>query len=157
MNFAHLHLLLNHFPVVGIVLAVGLLGFGLIKKQSSVVDAAKGTIVLVALGTLPTFFSGEPAEKQIKGMAEFSENLVHAHEEAALLALIVTLAAGALALLLLIRFRTKAGLHLALVAIGVIAIGLMARAGNLGGQIQHAEIRDSQSSPAASAPATADD
>jgi hypothetical protein len=36
MSFTHLHLLLNHFPVIGVIIAIGILFFSFFKKNSAV-------------------------------------------------------------------------------------------------------------------------
>lgn len=36
MNFAHIHLLLNHIPVVGLPIALAFLGFGIFKRNKAV-------------------------------------------------------------------------------------------------------------------------
>lgn len=141
MNLAHLHLLLNHFPIIGSLFGIGFLVARLMKRSPILTNAAKVVILIVALATIPTFFTREPAEKQIEGMLGISKNLIHAHEDAALLAFIVMLAAGAIALLLLFKYSEQRSFHIGLLIVTIIAFGLIARAGNLGGQIQHEEIR----------------
>ncbi len=36
MDTTHLHLLLNHFPIIGTLIGSGLLFFGIIKKQDNI-------------------------------------------------------------------------------------------------------------------------
>jgi hypothetical protein len=36
MNATHIHLLLNHFPVIGTLIGSGLLLWGIVKKQDNI-------------------------------------------------------------------------------------------------------------------------
>lgn len=64
MNPVHLHLLLNHFPIIGTVL--GISGFD--RRFSnckiiSVKNVAFGLFIFTAVISVPTFLSGEPQKK----------------------------------------------------------------------------------------------
>lgn len=145
MNWAHLHLLSNHLPVIGTLFALGLLGWGVLRRNEAVQRIALGTFVIMALLALPAYFTGEPAEDIVEHAAGVGEAAIDAHEAAALVALIGVEIVGLLALIALYRagggrslsvFTTRAVLVMALVA-----AGLLAWTANLGGRIRHAEIR----------------
>lgn len=145
MDPVHLHLLLNHLPIVGVPLVAALLGWGLVRGSREVVRAALGGAVLLAALSYPVFLTGEPAEEGVEHMAGFSERLVHEHEERAELALVAVLLTGAVAgagLLLSRRSteapRTMGGVTLAALAVSGVLLGLT---GLTGGQIRHEEIR----------------
>lgn len=153
MNAAHLHLMLNHFPVVGLVFALSLLGWGILRKQDALMKAAFATLVVVALLTVPAFLTGEPAEEIVKGLPGLSHPMVEQHENAAKVALVVTLAAGVVALAGLWFCRGKAvALWCAalVLMVALLATGLMAWTANLGGKVRHTEIR--ATTPSHSAP-----
>lgn len=145
MNPVHLHLVINHLPLFGMFFGAALLIAGLARQDRSLVSAAKVGIALVAAATIPTYLTGEPAAKQIEQLPAISEALISAHEQAAVPALVTTLSAGALALFLLFRYRQSAKLHVALGALCCVAVGLMGWVANLGGKIQHAELRGASS------------
>jgi len=63
MNWAHIHLSLNHLPVVGIIFGVLLLLLALLRKSEELKRVSLGVFVLTALIALPVYFTGEPAEK----------------------------------------------------------------------------------------------
>lgn len=147
MNQAHLHLLLNHFPVIGAILCLLLLLFALMRKSTELKRASLGGLVLISLLTIPAYLTGEPAEKLVEHLPGVSEALIESHEEAALVAFIALGLTGALALVGLIWFRRRTTLPTWLTAAALlltsVSVGLMARTANLGGEIRHTEIRAS--------------
>lgn len=153
MNWAHIHLVLNHAPVLGTVFGLALLAYALARRDEGLKRIGLGVFVIVALVALPVFFTGEPAEGVVEGKAGISEPLIEAHESAALLALIAVELLGAVALagLLFTRGRARplsAPLASATVLVSLIAAAMMARTANLGGKIHHTEIRAGAVPPA---------
>lgn len=145
MNSAHLHLILNHMPVLGTAFGLLLLVAGLMRKSEDLKKASLATFVLSALVAVPVFLTGEPASDVVERLPGVSESLIEAHEMAAKLSLMIieVLGMGALATLLIQRWRpnsTQWSLP------GVLVLSLLAGASllhtaNLGGQIRHSEIR----------------
>jgi hypothetical protein len=118
MSPAHLHLVLNHIPVLGTLFGLALLGYARYRREDAVTRAALGTFVVVALLALPAYFTGEPAEEAVEHAPGVAEQAIETHE-----------AAGAA------------------LAVAVATAGLMAWTANLGGQIRHPEIRAAASLP----------
>jgi hypothetical protein len=156
MNWVHIHLLLNHLPVIGIVLVIPILAWGFGRRSEEVIRLGLVLLAALAAVTIVVYVTGEPAEEAAEGLAGVSESLIERHEEAALLATSAFAAIGALALGGLIRFRRRpiprrfAALVLAL---ALIPAGMVGWTANLGGQIRHTEIRPgvpAESSPVAS-------
>ncbi|MBK9017729.1 MAG: hypothetical protein IPM82_28835 [Saprospiraceae bacterium] len=145
MDATHLHLLLNHFPIIGTVLGVGVMIYGYITSSDQVKKAALWTWFVMALIAIPVFLTGEPAEESVEGIAGVSEALIEEHEEAAELAIWLMEALGLLSLVTLVLSKTKDSLSKPLVLVstvlGLVVFGAMARTGYLGGQIRHTEIR----------------
>jgi hypothetical protein len=145
MNWAHAHLLLNHVPVLGTVFALAVLIYGTVIRNRTVQRLGLGAFVLVALASLPAFFTGEPAEAVVERAAGVTEGAVDAHEDSAAVSLIAVEVLGALALIGLALSRKERPLPGLMVATTLVtafaAGGLMARTANLGGHIRHAEIR----------------
>ena len=145
MNGAHLHLLINHIPVLGTAFALALLAFAIWKRSEDIRKAALATFVPVALAAVATYLTGEPAERAVKGLPAVSGALIERHEDAAGIALGGAIALGLLSLAGLIWFRAGRPVKnwyssLALAA-AVLVIGCMAWTAYLGGQIRHSEIR----------------
>lgn len=141
MNETHLHLLLNHLPILGSLFGLLVLAVGLTKTNTTLTRTGLVTLLVAAGLCLPTQLTGEGAEEAIGQLPDISRTLIQAHEEAAELGFWALELTGALALLaLLARERARTFARLTLLG-AVLSFGLLARAGNLGGQIRHAEIR----------------
>ena len=157
MNFAHIHLVLNHAPIMGTGFGVLILLYGLTRKSCEVVRASFLMFILSALLAVPTFFTGEPASEVLKGLPYFHEELSEAHKAAALIALIfvwITAVAALAALYFLAKKKEcPASLTIGVLVIAVITLGFFVRAGQLGGKISHQELRPGYVMP----PATEDE
>lgn len=144
MSGAHLHLILNHVPVLGAVFGLLLLSYGLLRRSDSVVRASLWTLAVVGVAGLAAYWTGEPAEEVVENMPGISEAILERHEEVAYLA---TIGAGlvgliALAVLAVHRARPVAASYSAVMLLLTAGLfGAMAWTANLGGQIHHAEIR----------------
>jgi hypothetical protein len=145
MNAAHLHLILNHIPVLGTLIALGLLSFAVWKRSEDVKKAALGLLVITALLGVPAFLTGEPAEEMVKGLPGVARPLIGQHEEAAQGAFIGLCILGGVALAGLVWFRRgkllPAWFGVVVLVGSLIVGGWMAWTANLGGQIRHPEIR----------------
>jgi uncharacterized membrane protein len=151
MNQAHWHLLFNHVPIFGALAGALLLAAGLLKRQDAVLRAGLWALLLgVALG-LPAQLTGPGAAQVVKDMPRVSQALIQNHAQAARLGYWVLVATGTLALLcdLMLRQRALRARQLAWATLlgAVLSFGLLARAGNLGGQISHPEIREGYGTP----------
>jgi uncharacterized membrane protein len=153
MNWAHIHLLLNHIPVLGTVFGLALLGYALARRNDALKKAALDAFVAVALLALPAYFTGEPAEEVVESAAGISKGAIDAHEDAALISLIGVEVLGVVALIGLVvasRGRPVAAKTTgAVLVVSLAAAGLMAWTANLGGQIHHEEIRAGAPPPVA--------
>jgi hypothetical protein len=145
MTLTHLHLMLNHTPVLGTVFGLGLLTFGIWRKSNELKKTALGVFVLAALMAVPVYLTGEPAEEGVEGLPGVSEAIIEQHEEAAGVAFTCIGAIGVIALLGLLALRhgktVPAWLTGVMVIASLAASGLMAWTANSGGQIRHTEIR----------------
>lgn len=145
MNTAHIHLLLNHIPLIGASVGFLLLAGGMLKKSTDLKKASLWIFVIAALIAIPVYLSGEPAEKIVEHLPGISEPIIEQHESAALLSLVAFEILGVVSLVVLFLSRRAAEVTkvsaAAVLALAVIALGLMARAANLGGEVRHTEIR----------------
>ncbi len=146
MNWAHVHLIINHFPVVGVFGAVALLVYSLVRKSEEIKRVSFGLFVLLALITLAVFFTGQAAGDTVKKLPGVTEASIGRHEEMAELALVLmeTLGIAALAGLLFLR---ESGAIPKWIVVIVLLLSLVTAAvvgltANLGGQIRHTEIRE---------------
>jgi len=148
MNWAHVHLMINHFPVVGVFGAVALLVYALARKSEEVKMVSFGLFALLALITIAVFLTGEAAEDTVKKLPGVTETYIGRHEEMAELALVLmeTLGIAALAGLLFLRRSGSMPQWLVVIVLvlslaAAVVVGFTA---NLGGQIRHTEIRGPQ-------------
>ena len=144
MSLAHLHLLLNHFPIIGTAVGLGIFIASFATKSDELREAGLVVLAAVALLALPTFFSGIGAQGAISKDPTVSSALIERHEGAATLALLFMEITGALALAGLWQ-RRRASTRLAILILASVTAGLMARVGNTGGDIRHTEIRTQDS------------
>lgn len=154
MDPVHLHLLLNHLPVVGTAFTLVLLLVALAKNSAELKRVSLAFLVLVTLLAVPVYLTGEPAEESVMQLEGIDESFIERHQGAAQWAFGAQVALGVLALAGLFVTRQSKPLPKwcagALLSLTLLVCGLMARTANLGGQIRHPEIRASQA-PAPSA------
>ncbi|MBL7767207.1 MAG: hypothetical protein JNJ58_14000 [Chitinophagaceae bacterium] len=143
MNLTHLHLLLNHFPIIGTLIGGTILLWGIIRKQIHIQQLGSLIVLVMAILAIPVFLTGEPAEESVEHLAGISERMIHEHEEAAEFAIWVMEAAGLLALISFIVKWDK--IHFIVLLVTVLSFVAMARTGYLGGQIRHTELNTSMS------------
>jgi uncharacterized membrane protein len=150
MNAAHIHLWLNHIPVLGVLFGLLVLLVGLMTKSDDIKKASLLLFVLAALVAVPTFFSGKSAEEVVEDLPGVTEELIEEHEEAGLQSLIAIEILGLLALAGLIMTRgakpTPSWVIVAVLLVSLISSVLNYRTANLGGEINHPEIRAEQKS-----------
>ena len=146
MNQAHIHLIVNHVPIVGSLFAAVLLGVGLLRQNGSLIKAGLAAVLAAGVLCLPAQLTGEGAAAIVQNMPRVSRDLIHNHAEAAELGFWVLEGAATLALLSLLMLKNSSPkarlLSLLTLVVAVVSFGLLARAGNLGGQIRHTEIRE---------------
>ena len=153
MNPAHLHLLLNHFPIIGSIIGLFLLLGALLGSSEELKKAALVLLLVLALLSIPTYLSGNAAQSQIQDLPGVSASLIDAHQNAALLAYVCIEISGAIAWFGLWQLRrtsrTDRGVLWAALLFSAVTAVLMANAGNLGGQIRHSEILSGVDPPSA--------
>ncbi|HXY55148.1 MAG TPA: hypothetical protein VEM40_10825 [Nitrospirota bacterium] len=146
MNWAHVHLMINHFPVIGTLGAVLLLVYALVRKSEDVKKVSLGLFVLIALTTLAVYFTGQKAEEAVKNLPGVTEAYISRHEEAASLALVLMGALGAIAFVGLFLLRRSGSIPrwvvILVLVLSLVVAGAVGLTTNLGGQIRHPEIRD---------------
>src|SRR5215831_7717226 len=150
MNLAHVHLLLNHLPILGTLITLGLFVVSLAAKRDDMKQVSLALFSLIALLAIPTYISGSGAQNALKDSSQVSASVIESHQGAALLAFIFMEITGAVSLVGLLRFSraeknpwTSGPARTTLLAVLLLAVAtsaLMAVAGNTGGNIRHSEI-----------------
>ena len=160
MNLAHVHLLLNHFPTVGMVVGLGVFLVAVASRSDDLKRAGLGIFFFISLLSIPAFVTGTSAELALQHTPEVSKAMIEAHETAAFVALWIMELTGGLAWLGLWQYRRlsrvpQATLTAVLLA-GLVTFGLMSRAALIGGEIRHPEVRTGTSLTGGPAAATTD-
>ena len=63
MDQTHVHLVLTHFPIVGTIIGIGIMAYGVLAKNDAIKKTALIIFILMALLTIPVFLTGEAAEE----------------------------------------------------------------------------------------------
>lgn len=149
MDGAHLHLLLTHVPVLGTVFGLLLLAYAVWRKHTDLTKVSLGVFVITGLLAGVVYLTGEAAEEAVEGLPGVSAAAIEVHEAAALYALVATGALGVAALAgltLFYKVRIPRWFTTMAILLALAASGVMAWTANLGGQINHPEIRSVQTS-----------
>jgi hypothetical protein len=150
LNLAHVHLLLNHLPIIGTFIAFVLFLVSLIGKSNHLKQSSLTLFALLALLAIPTYMSGDAANEAIKDSPGLSMDLIRMHQGSAFLAFAFMEITGVFALIGLWPFSrieknpwvySPSRWNLSAVLLfSIVTMGLMAIAGNTGGAIHHPEI-----------------
>jgi len=149
LNFAHVHLLLNHLPTVGFGVGFCLYLAAFFGKNEPLKKTSITLLFLIALMAIPTYVTGNAAERALcpermcpEGV---SENAMRAHEDAALFAFLLMELTGFFSWLALWQLRLKPKIASwnwnLILLLSLASFGLMAAAAAQGGEIRHPEIR----------------
>ncbi|MFN0190102.1 MAG: hypothetical protein ACKVQV_15490 [Bacteroidia bacterium] len=142
MDFAHLHLLINHFPIVGIIIGTFIMLYALVKNEKNLQRTVLVLWVILAAITPLVMSTGEDAEHKVEEMAGISEATIHEHEEAAEYAYWLMIGLGVISLAALSLHKMGSDILMATkisFVISLFAATAMVRTGYLGGLIRHIE------------------
>lgn len=146
MNDAHLHLLVNHLPILGAFLSLPVLALAFFKEGLGSLRAGALLLVLAALGAGASMRTGEGAEEVVENLPDVSEPMIEEHEELAEAALAVSIVGAFAGLGVALWSQRKGEVQRAALAglllLNVAEAGVMAAVGRSGGPIRHTEIRD---------------
>lgn len=144
-NGAQVHLLVNHFAVVGLLAAIPALLVAMFMKNHAVKRFVLVATAVAGLSALPAFWSGEPAEEVVEHLPGVQELFIEAHEEAAELATVLSVITGlAAAGALLVRLRLPSSFSRTIPGVFILTVvsaAALGRAAHEGGMIMHPEIR----------------
>ena len=144
MNLAHIHLVMNHVPTIGSVAALSALLLGYVRRNDHLKHVGLEALFIVALLTLPVYVSGAAGYFEIRDRPGVSIDAMKIHQDVALFGFSWMMIAGFVAWTALWTWRRHGrpgrGLVPASTLLLVIALVVMGRAANLGGEIRHPEI-----------------
>ena len=144
LNWAHIHLVLTHIPVIGIGVVIAFLLAGLARRSRDLKWVSLQMFVALALLSIAVYLTGSPASHQMRELPGISRQTIHHHSSVADFAFGSIEVLGALSLGALVKFRNlgaiPARFMMALVALALLVLILMIWTANLGGRIRHSEI-----------------
>ena len=148
MNFAHLHIVLNHVPSIGMVVGVVLFIASLVKKIDQLKKFSLEVFVVMALVALPTYMSGNAAQQILRNRSEIPKGLIEAHQNSAMVTLIFLTITATFAWFGLWQFRRFSSPgswnSTAVLIFSIVTAGFILRTANMGGDISHPEIRSGE-------------
>lgn len=148
MNLAHIHLVLNHIPVIGIPVALVFLAYAWYAKDKPSQRFALLILTGLAAMVLPVYLTGEPAEEVVEHLPGVAESFIEAHEDAAKFSLILTLLTGATSFVALwFQNDPKKSRVFNFVVMSVASVAMLSLlyTANLGGKVRHTELRSGSS------------
>jgi uncharacterized membrane protein len=148
-TWSHVHMILNHFPTVGLVIALAFYIAALVMNNEAMKRSSLAVFAICGVLGVPTYVTGAASMWALTDPAnpapDISKALINEHRDMALLTLFGLAFTGAAAWIELWRFRqlgrfSNRSLYLVLI-FAIITLGVMAETGHRGGQINHPEIR----------------
>jgi hypothetical protein len=151
MNAAHVHLILIHFPVAGVLLGAWVMILGMIMGSRRTQLAACSLFIIAAVGAGLSYQSGEGAEEVVEHWPGIEERRIEAHGESAAWTLASCMVLGATAGVGIYLLRKRSPFHPVmagmLLLLALLSSGFALRTGYLGGQIRHPEIISGSTKP----------
>jgi len=144
-----MHLIINHVPIIGTILAVSIVVIAMVIKNDTVKKT--GLILFVAAGITiyPANFTGEEAEEKVENIVGVSEQQIHEHEEAAETSMTLMSIAVVLALLHLFNRPSATNFQLmvftAYLITAIAACVYVGIAGHEGGKITRPNLGNTES------------
>ena len=145
MNDAHLHMVVNHFPIIGTIFGLAILVVGIFMKNTVIKNVAYVLFCISAIFGFASMFTGEGAEEIAENLPSVTDQIIHEHEEMAEKLALVLYALGAISLLgLYLNFKKHskaAAVSYIAMLVAVIGVFLGKQTGTTGGEVRHTEIR----------------
>lgn len=146
MDWVYFHMVINHFPIVGVIIGTILLAAGMIFKNRGVEISGLGTVLFAALTAIVAYMSGDPAADVVRGFPDVVKSLVSRHENIATIGMYLMVPAGLMAASSLFSIWKKdksiSLLIILTLVFSLISSGTMLYIGKTGAQIRHSEFRN---------------
>jgi hypothetical protein len=146
MNYAHVHIVLNHLPVLGTLAGLAMLLVSMFRKSAGLERASLAVLAVMAFLALPTYVTGGIATRMLQGQeTPPPPGYIEVHQDAAILALTMLTIMGTLAWIALWQYRRNGrsgpGLVRAVSVTAVLTSAFILQTASLGGKISHPEVR----------------
>lgn len=147
----HVHVMLNHIPVIGTAFAALTLAFAILRKDRSTLFLGFFMCILCSIAIFFTVQSGDAAHDKFHHgslqalMDDATHDAAEAHEESADISSVIVYIAGGLSLIGLIVMKVRPSKEFILAAIVLfvclVSLPFLGITANLGGKIRHSEFR----------------
>lgn len=144
VDWVHVHILINHFPVILAVTGALAVLYALVRPRRGIWLYGVVSLTLAAITVIPTFLTGKQADEALGDPWYVAESAIHAHEDAAEMTAIIVLLAGVVAAVAwrrLVRYPREVSmprtLRTAVLVTALAAAGASGYAALLGGRIVH--------------------
>ncbi|CAM3977621.1 hypothetical protein FLBR109950_11330 [Flavobacterium branchiophilum] len=145
MNEAHLHLVINHFPIIGPILGFGILLIGIFLKNNTLKNTAYIIFIISSLFGIASMSTGEEAEELVEKLPNIGHEIIHEHEEIAEKLALTLNILGLVAIFgLFLNLKNHVRAHIIsyiAAVLGIIGIAIATQVGTTGGAIRHIELR----------------
>ncbi|MDZ7657688.1 hypothetical protein [Fodinibius sp.] len=147
MEADYLHLIVNHIPIFSVGFGLLILGWGLIKKNNTVLQIALTLFLIGAVSSYVAMETGEAAEDIVEELNVASHDVIHEHEEAAEIAFWFTILTGVISVVgffaLSYNIRWQNTLFGILAISALISLGTLLYTAYQGGKIFHSKDQTS--------------
>lgn len=141
MNGAHLHLALNHAPVIGSVVVSAIFVVALVRRSREIAWLGYWGQIAVGAAAIVVYLSGNAAERVVSELPGVDRALIGHHQVIAVVAMIVAvLAALAAAIPLTLDLSANRAVLIGFLVLSLLVDSAFAVTANAGGIIRHPEI-----------------
>ena len=143
-NASHLHLMLNHIPIIGTIIVLFFFTFAVIYKRENNIKQSFIFYIAIAIMAEFVFATGDPSAEIIKKIGGINESLIEEHENYAFISLMFFILMGVISMYALYLYKKSkivpAWLKYSAVVISFISVLSVAYTAKTGGEIMHPEI-----------------
>ncbi|PAU93239.1 hypothetical protein CK503_12505 [Aliifodinibius salipaludis] len=147
MEADYLHLVVNHIPIFSVGFGLLILVWGLIKKNTSILQIALTFFLIGAVSSYAAMETGEAAEDIVEELNVASHDVIHDHEEAAEIAFWFTILTGVISAVgffaLSYNIRWQNTLFGILTISALVSLGALLYTAYQGGKIFHSKNQSS--------------
>ena len=147
MEADYIHLIVNHIPIFSVGFGLLILLWGLIKKNTAILQIALVFFLLGAVSSYVAMETGEAAEDIVEELNVASHDIIHDHEEAAEIAFWFTILTGVISAVgffaLSYNIRWQNTLFGILAISALISLGALLYTAYQGGKIFHPKSQTS--------------
>lgn len=145
MLLTHIHLMLNHLPIFGMIVLLFLMTHAVIFKKEKLIKTYLWYFAAAALVTLPVFLTGDPSSDILKTVfPNVNNEIIENHETFGYVSLIISLVLGISGLIALRYFKGREILpswfKYSYLIIALLSVLAFSWTGKTGGEIMHSEI-----------------